>query len=151
MDFKFRKSNPSDWKFILTLKELGMRWYIEKIYGWDYEIQKQLTIKEVGSNLDNTRIITYNDIDIGVTTFIETDNYYEIGLIAVHPDYRNNGIASKIINDYIDIARKDKKRIVIKTYKDNPAQRLYIRCGFNVYKRDDTHIYLDINFNDKEV
>lgn len=146
MDFKFREANSNDWEFILILKDLGMRWYIEKIYGWDYEIQKQLTIEELNSNLDNTKIITINGLDAGVTTFIENDDYYEVGLIAVHPDYRNKGVASKIINDYVERAKENKKRIIIKTYKDNPAQRLYMRCGFNIYKKDDTHIYLDINF-----
>ena len=42
----------------------------------------------------------------------------------------------------------DKKMQIecIKTYKENPAQKLYKRLGFEVYKKDDTHIYLDIDF-----
>lgn len=39
MNVNFRKCNGNDFKFILDLKEKCFRWYIEKIYGWDENIQ----------------------------------------------------------------------------------------------------------------
>ena len=65
----------------------------------------------------------------------------------VHPDYQSSGIGSIIISEYIKIAKKDKKRIIIKTYKLNPAKKLYERLGFKKYNEDNTHIYFDIDFS----
>ena len=93
------------------------------------------------------KIIVVEGKDAGVTTFIEADNYFQVGLTIILPQYQNKGLATSIISEYIIIAKRKKKRIIIRTYKENPAQNLYKRLGFNIYKTDDTHIYLDINFN----
>lgn len=146
MIYKLRECKLDDLDFILKLKEFGMKWYIEKIYGWDINVQKQKTLKELHNNLNNMKIIMVDGNDVGVTTFIETDSYFQVGLLIILPEYQNKGIASSIIREYIQIANNKKKRIIIKTYKDNPAQNLYKRLGFNIYNTDDTHIYLDIDF-----
>ena len=148
MILNFRNCTYNDLDFILHLKELGMKWYIEKLYGWDYEVQKEKTIKEYNENFKNMKIIVVDKQDVGITTFCEKDNLCEIGLIAIHPAYQNKGIASQILKNYISIARNKKKRIFIKTYKENPAKRLYSRLGFQVYKTDNTHIYFQINFEE---
>ena len=44
---KFRKCDYNDLDYILKLKELGMKWYIEKINGWDINKQIIRTKKEL--------------------------------------------------------------------------------------------------------
>ena len=149
MIYTLRDCKLNDLDFVLKLKELGMKWYIEKIYGWNLDVQKQKTLKELQNNLSDMKIIVVDKKDVGVTTFKETDDYYQVGLIIIHPDYQNKGIASLIINEYIKTAKTKNKRIIIKTYKENPAQNLYKKLGFSIYNTDKTHIYLDINFNKK--
>lgn len=146
MDFTLRDCLMSDAKFILKLKELGMKWYIEKLYGWNVDVQMEKTIAELNENLNNMKIIVAENKDIGVTTFTEYDNYFQVGLIVIHPDFQNKGIASQIIKNYIEIAKNKRKRIIIKTFKENPAQNLYKRLGFQVYETDNTHLHLEINF-----
>lgn len=145
MKIEFRKCKQNDVSFILELKELGMKWYIEKIYGWNIEIQKEKTKREIEKFIDTMKIIVVDNQDIGVTNFFEDEGKYHVGLIIVHPDYQGKGIATKIINDYIDIAKKEQKEILIKTYKYNPAKKLYEKLGFKQYDGDDTHVYLSIN------
>lgn len=147
MDIKFRPCTYDDLEYVLKLKELGMKWYIEKIYGWDENIQRDFTKKEFDEKLPNMKIIMLDGQDIGATTFGEYDNYFEVGLIVLHPDYRNRGIATQILNSYIEFARPTGKRIILKTYQENPAQRLYFRLGFKLYNRDKTHIYLEYIFS----
>ena len=124
-----------------------MKWYIEKIYGWDTDIQREKTKHEIENHKKDMRIIEVDDNDIGVTTFYEENNEYVVGLIIVHPDYRGKGVATNIIKEYIDIAKKNNKNIKIKTYKFNPAKKLYERLGFKIYNEDDTHVYLKIEFS----
>ena len=144
MNFGFRKCEYSDLEYILLLKELCMKWYIEIIYGWDIDVQREFTKKELDEHINDTRIITYNNKDIGVTTFYEEDGEYIVGLIIVHPDYQGKAIGTKILKDYINKAKENNKTIRLKTYKLNPAKRLYERLGFIQYMEDDTHVYLRI-------
>ena len=78
---------------------------------------------------------------------LEENNEYVVGLIIIHPNYRGKGVATNIIKEYIDIAKKNNKNIKIKTYKYNPAKKLYERLGFKIYSEDDTHVYLKIVFS----
>ena len=112
MNFGFRKCEYSDLEYILLLKELCMKWYIEIIYGWDIDVQREFTKKELDEHINDTRIITYNNKDIGVTTFYEEDGEYIVGLIIVHPDYQGKAIGTKILKDYINIAKENNKRKV---------------------------------------
>ena len=146
MKIRFRQCGHDDLEFILKLKELTMKWYIEKIYGWDLNAQREKTKREIDRFINIMKIIVEDNKDIGVTNFFEDEGKYHVGLIIVHPDYQGKGIATKIINDYIDIARKEKKEILIKTCKYNPAKKLYEKLGFKQYNEDDTHVYLSINF-----
>ncbi len=147
MEIKFRNCGYDDWKFILRLKELSMKWYTEKIYGWDIYFQKERTKLEIDKFIDTMKIIVIDNKDIGVTNFFEDNNEYIVGLVLIHPDYQGKGIGTKIINDYIDIAKKENKTIRLSTYKYNPAKKLYERLGFIQYNEDDTHVYLRIEFN----
>lgn len=131
MNYTFRKCTNDDVDFILSLKQLCLKWYVERIYGWDKDIQRQKTINELNRLSDKIRIIIADDKDIGVTTFYENNGVYVVGLIMIHPDYQNKGIATSIIMDYIQTAKSDKKIITVKTYVENPARKLYNRLGLN--------------------
>lgn len=105
------------------------------------------TIHELDKHKQDMRIIIVDNKDVGVTTFYEENGKYIVGLIMVHPDCQGRKIGTKIINNYIDIAKSENKEILIKTYKYNPAKKLYKRLGFKQYNEDDTHVYLKIEFN----
>ena len=145
---QFRKCKYSDADYILKLKELCIKWYIEIIYGWNTEVQREKTIHELQKHKDDMRILIKDGKDIGVTTFYEENNQYVVGLIMIHPEYQGEGLGSKIIKEYIDLAKKSNKKIKIKVYKENPAKRLYERLGFEIYNEDDTHLYLSIDFDE---
>lgn len=149
MEYYLRNCSYDDVEFIVELKRLGLKWYIEDLYGWDEEIQKCKTIEELEANPNATKIIVVDNKDVGVTAFQKNEEHYTIGLTLIHPDYQNRKIATTILSNYIEIAKKDKKRIIIKTFKENRAKNLYERLGFTVYKRDNTHIYLEIDFSEK--
>lgn len=147
MNYTLRNCAYNDFELLFDLKKLCMKWYIEKIYGWDDEVQKTKTKNEINRNINDMKIIEVNGRGIGVTTFSKGEEYYRVGLIMIHPDFQNNGIGASIISDYIDMAKKDGKRIIIKTYKENPAKKLYERLGFMLYETDETHVHLEIDFS----
>lgn len=150
MHIEFRNCEYNDLDFIVNLKELCFKWYVEKIYGWDINVQINKTLHELDRHIQDMRVIIFNNEDIGITTFYEEDDVYVVGLIMIHPDYQKRGIATSIIKDYIDIAKCNNKKIKIKTYKENPAKILYERLEFKVYNEDNTHVYMFIDFRNKE-
>ncbi len=145
MNYILKKCHYVDTNFIFELKRLCLKWYIEKIYGWEDRIQLEKTKNEIQKNLRNMKIIVADNRDVGVTTFEEKDDCFRIGLTMIHPDYQNKGIGTAVISDFIRTAEEKNKKIIIKTYKENPAKNLYERLGFKIYNSDDTHIYLEIN------
>ena len=128
----------------MKLKELCFKWYIGIIYGWNINIQRKKTIHELDRHINDMKIIMLENKDMGVTTFYEEDDTYGVGLIIIHPDYQNKG---NIIKEYINIAKNKNKKIIIKTYKKNPARKLYERLGFKLYNEDETHVYMYIDFS----
>ena len=114
-------------------------------YYW-YGENKEKTLEELNKYINDMKIVMVNNADAGITTFSEFEDYFQVGLTMIHPDFQNKGIATKIISGYIEIARLKKKRIIIKTFKGNPAQRLYQRLGFKIYKTTESHLLLDITF-----
>lgn len=147
LEYTLRNCTYNDFDLIFELKKLCMKWYIEIIYGWDEEDQTIKTKNEIKRNIDNMQIIEVNGKNIGITTFIKNEESYRVGLIMIHPDYQNKGLATSIITNYINVAKNENKRIVIKTYKNNPAKNLYQRLGFKIYDTDETHIHLEIDFS----
>lgn len=138
MEYTFRKCNETDIKFIYELKEKCFKWYIEKIYGWNKQMQIELTQKEMDEHLADMSIIQYKGRDIGLFTF-----YYDeigdacVGMFAILPEYQGKGIGTQIL---INILEENKKvRIYLKTYKENPARNLYQRVGFRKYDETKTH------------
>ena len=106
---EFRKCKYSDADYILKLKELCIKWYIEIIYGWNTEVQREKTIHELQKHKDDMRILIKDGKDIGVTTFYEENNQYVVGLIMINPEYQGEGLGSKIMKEYIDLAKKYNK------------------------------------------
>ena len=148
MKVDFRNCEYADLEFILRLKELCIKWYIEIIYGWNTDVQREKTKSELDNHKDDMRIILDDSKPIGVTTFYKKDGTYIMGLIMIHPDYQGTGIGTKIINEYINIAKNDRSKIITKTYKENPALKLYKKLGFKRYDEDKTHIHLSMDFNE---
>jgi ribosomal protein S18 acetylase RimI-like enzyme len=68
---------------------------------------------------------------------------WNIGNVAVHPDYRGRGIAGQLLETSLREAQERKARwIILEVQRDNlAAQRLYRRLGFEVYDTT-THLRL---------
>ena len=88
------------------------------------------------NNLDKFKIVfvAYDDLKpVGCLAMKDKiDDVIEVGRLYVLPEYRTNGIASKLFNNVFDKARKlNAKRIILDTYnRFESAVRLYKKLGF---------------------
>ena len=60
-------------------------------------------------------------------------DFWEIAMVATHPDYRRKGLAKKLIIKSLDHAKQHKaKKCVLEVLEENePAYKLYRNMGFN--------------------
>lgn len=138
LEYSFRQCENTDIDFIYTLKERCFKWYVEKIYGWNKDVQMEYTRKEMAERLEHMSIIQTDGKDIGLFTFFYDKNGDAcIGMFAILPEYQGKGLGTKILNETLD--RNIGVRVYLKTYKENPARFLYQKVGFVKYGETETH------------
>jgi ribosomal protein S18 acetylase RimI-like enzyme len=59
--------------------------------------------------------------------------------IAFLPEYRGKGIGTRLLNRYLEAARKTYEAVSLSVSPNNPARRLYARLGFEVVEVRGTH------------
>jgi len=65
---------------------------------------------------------------------------------AILPEYRNQGIGTKLIEALLDaIAKQGFDQVSLSVLKSNPAARLYRRIGFKSVSEDDDEYVMAIN------
>jgi len=55
-----------------------------------------------------------------------TYDFYELEVVIVHPEYRKNGIASKLVNNCLDVCKNMNKGLIFVTDKPD----FYRKLGF---------------------
>ena len=92
------------------------------------------------------QIIVYNQEDVGLFTYYENESKdIFIDMLILKPSARNKGIASRILNNLI--SAYPRKRIYLRTYRENPARALYKRKGFCKYDETETHWWMERKAN----
>jgi GNAT superfamily N-acetyltransferase len=67
---------------------------------------------------------------IGYLTVVVRDGAAIIDLVAVRPDWHGRGVGSALIASFVRWVREQQLAATVGTQADNPALRLYARCGF---------------------
>ena len=146
MKIKIRRSNKDDLDRIYELQnkcfDTGDQWYKSYIIQYletSFVIEKTETLELIGVLLQGLIIACDSDENDKFTTnnksgeiFKEQKLHFEptpgITMLCIHPDFRNKGLASKLIELHL----KDHKAelVCLQTRKSNPAYNLYIRHGY---------------------
>ncbi len=94
---------------------------------------KNAFIEEVTNNKFAIYIVAQiNDVIVGYAGMWKVFDEGHITNVAVHPKYRRNKIGSALVEELIQIAKKEKiQSMTLEVRKSNfAAQNLYIRYGF---------------------
>lgn len=72
-------------------------------------------------------------------------NYWEISMVATHPDYRRKGLAKRLLAKAIEHAKTHKAKIItLEVISDNtPAYSLYTKLGF-IHYDSSTKLNIDV-------
>lgn len=121
-----------------------MIWYVDKIWGWNDEKQKQRLKQDLEEHLAHKRIILIDNKPAGVYVIHTTENGdLFINEISILKEYQNKSIGRKILEEQLKENQSKGIRTILQVFKDNPAKSLYERLGFKVYGETETHYQME--------
>lgn len=87
------------------------------------------------------KIIVENEI-AGYVYYREESEKITVDVFTLLPKYRNCGLGTAIMQDFVKTADKEKKPIILDTFKTNPAKNFYQRNGFKIVDENFSHYIL---------
>ena len=143
MDYKIRFATPDDHDLIYALKSQSVRPYVENIWGWDEDYQRN------DFDGDFSHIKQFNVIEIcgsfaGFAQYYFEYPYFEVVEIHLLSEYRGKGIGSEILRYLQKVCIAQDRKIRIGCFKQNHhAKALYQKLGFMQTEETDTHYILE--------
>ena len=140
--FEFIKYNDCDYNFVYQAKKHGYKDYVEKFYGkWDDDEQYKMFDNYIGVRKNFIEIVVLDGEKIGFVDANETEiGEFEIGNICLLPEFCGKGFGTH----YFEMLADNHANQIwkLRVFKNNPAQRLYKRVGFEITQETDTHFYM---------
>ena len=144
MEYSFKNCTLDDFEFLFELKKENFKWYVDKIWGWNDDDQKQRLKQDLEEHLAHKRIILVDSKKVGVyAVHITEDGDFFINEISILKEYQNKGIGRKILEEQLKENRKKGIRTILQVFKDNRAKTLYEELGFKVYGENETHYQME--------
>ena len=145
MRYSFRDCLMSDFDFLFELKKQNFKWYIDKIWGWNDEDQKERLKQDLKEHLQHKHIIMYKNKPIGIyAVHINENGDCFINEISVLKEYQGKGIGTEILQEQLNENSSKKIRTILQVFKENPARKLYEKLGFTIYGETETHYQMEM-------
>ena len=130
-ELSLRKAHAGDSEFVFTVKKAAYREYVEQVWGWDDDYQRERHNREFASH--DFHIIQFREIDVGFFITSSTSDTLKVNQIYILPEYQGKGIGSACMTRIIDDANLEQKSVVLKVLKVNTRSiALYRRLGFTI-------------------
>lgn len=118
----------------MTVDDLDAVMVLERL-SFSIPWSREAFIQEITKNMFARYICAKVDsVAVGYAGMWKVCDEGHITNVAVHPEFRRNGIGAKLIEGLILIARKENiERMTLEVRKSNiPARELYLKFGFKV-------------------
>ena len=135
--FEVRQATPGDRDTLYRIKREAMRPYVERVWGWDEELQER-RFRESYDHTE-TQVVLVDGLAVGLLRVSECESAVFIDQVEIPPKYQGRGIGTALINDLLARGRPVELR-VMKVNAD--ARRLYERLGFRVIDDNETHYHM---------
>ena len=130
-ELNLRKANANDSEFVFNVKKAAYREYVEQVWGWDDDYQKERHNKEFASH--DFHIIQFRETDVGFFITSCTSDTLKVNQIFILPEYQGRGIGSACMKRIIGDASFEQRSVVLKVLKVNTrGVALYKRLGFTI-------------------
>lgn len=144
MEYSFINCTLDDFDFLFELKKENFKWYVDKIWGWNDDDQKQRLKQDLEEHLAHKRIILVDSKKVGVYAVHITENGdLFINEISILKEYQHKGIGRKILEEQLKENKQKGIRTILQVFKENLAKTLYEKLGFKVYGENETHYQME--------
>jgi GNAT superfamily N-acetyltransferase len=141
-DLTLRKATPSDSEFAYFTKRTAFREYVEKVWGWDEDEQREL--HEQRYRAQDFRIINLAGTEVGILAFVVAGDCVRLHQLFLLPEHQGKGIGRKCMFLIMEEARQLGLPIRIRVLKVNPrALAFYKRLGFVCTGETHTHVLME--------
>jgi predicted mannosyl-3-phosphoglycerate phosphatase (HAD superfamily) len=82
---ELRKATSSDSEFAYQTKKAAFREYVEKVWGWDEEQQRQLHERRFASQ--DFQVIQVSGIDVGILAVVQQPDCVKVNQLFILPEY----------------------------------------------------------------
>ena len=141
-NFRLRKAATEDSEFAYQTKKAAFREYVEKVWGWDEDEQRQLHERRFMSQ--DFQVIQLSDIDVGIMAVVRQPDCVKVNQMYIMPEYQSRGIGAACVLRIIEDATAAKLPVRLQVLKVNSrALTFYQRFGFSSIGESDTHILME--------
>lgn len=143
IDVTLRPATAADSEFAYQTKKAAFRQYVEKVCGWDEDVQRRLHERRFASQ--DFQVIQVSGIDVGVLAIARTPDCVKVNQMFILPEYQSRGIGAVCMKRIIEDASASKLPVRLRVLKVNcRAIAFYKRLGFRAVGEPDTHVLMEI-------
>jgi len=131
MALTYRPLATDDGDFCVVVHHLGMRAYVEPLWGWDEARQDRLALEFLDHRDAIHEVVLADGSPIGYLSYQHRDDRLVLNKLHLHPKYHNKGFGSEILLRMIRRADAAAVPIELSVLTTNPrARAFYERHGF---------------------
>jgi GNAT superfamily N-acetyltransferase len=143
VSIRYQKALISDVLFLLTLRKQTMTAYLVDA---GFPNSDEYHLERIHEFFDDSLIIYLNEERIGLLKVAKNFDAIHIRQFQVLSIWQNKGIGQQVLSTLKNKARHLNISITLNVLMNNPAKRLYQRCGFNIIGQ--THIEYQMQWRD---
>ena len=138
---KLRKATRDDKAFTYEVKRAAMREYVEQVWGWDEDQQRQLHDRRFREQ--DFQIINLDGEDVGIMSVAARPDCLFVNQLYVLPEYQGQGVGRKCMLIVMERATGLGLPVRLQVMKVNPrAVAFYQRLRFTITGETATHVLM---------
>lgn len=141
-----RKATPHDSEFAYQVKKLAFKPYVDQVWGWNEEEQRQWHERRFASQ--DFQVIQVAGNDVGIVAWVQQPGSIKGNQFFLLPAYQNRGIGTTCMRRILDDADASGRSVQLQVLKINSrAIAFYQRLGFTHIGESDTHLLLECSYD----
>ena len=137
-----KKATASDSEFAYQVKKVSFRKYVEQVWGWDEDEQRELHQRRFASQ--DFKVIQSEGVDVGIIATVKETDHIRINQLFILPEFQRKGIGKACMMQIIKDATALILPIRLQVLKVNAgAYEFFQRLGFRKTGESDTHILME--------
>jgi ribosomal protein S18 acetylase RimI-like enzyme len=140
---ELRQATLKDSEFAFQTKKAAFKGYVDQVWGWDENEQRQLHERRFVAQDFN--VIQESGIDVGVLATVRQPDCLKVNQLYILPEHQGKGLGAECMLRIMEKADHESLPVRLQVLKVNTrAISFYQRLGFKFVGETSTHIQMEI-------